>query len=263
MSGTLKTQTQTPTPGLAGEHSERRRGRIGWRRLQVGAAAVTVMAIVFPMAVEGKVEGFLVAMAAPFIVGLVLAGFLPRVAAAFLGVVAMATLAFSAPYIVQALGHPESATDFVPLTFLTLSLAIGAAAAIPAFRELGPTERPERPSQMPRTIAITAGVVGAVASVVSIAAASGVDSAAAQPGDVSIETRNFAFAPAELAAQAGTISVHLANEDHTRHTFTIAGLTDLSVAPNSTQRTTFEAAPGVYRFFCRPHSDMNGVLVVE
>lgn len=65
----------------------------------------------------------------------------------------------------------------------------------------------------------------------------------AQPGDIAVRTEDFTFAPADLDATAGTIAVHVTNTDSTRHTFTIDGLIDVSVAPNSTQRTTFKALP--------------------
>jgi plastocyanin len=222
---------------------------------------VALASLVTPMVLEAKVEGFLVAMAAPFLLGLVLTGLFPRVGAVILGVVSAATLAFSGPYIAQALSHPESATDFVPQTFFTLALLVGAAAAIPAFREHG---RREGSSRTPHIIVLVAGIAAVAASTLSIAAATRVDSVAAQPGDTTVLTRNFAFVPASVSAKAGIISVHLVNEDRTRHTFTIDGLTDLSVPPNSNQRITFEAKPGTYRFFCRPHdADMDGVLVVK
>jgi hypothetical protein len=168
MSGTLSKPAQTPAAGSDGNPPRRRRRRFGWRQLQASAAAVTLASLVTPMVIEGKVESFLVAMAAPFLIGLVLAGFLPRVAAIMLGVVSAATLAFSAPYIAEALSHPESATDFVPQTFFTLALLIGAAAALPAFREVGGTQGSSR---TPRTIAIVAAIGAVAASAVSIAAA--------------------------------------------------------------------------------------------
>ncbi len=262
MTRALKTPTHAPAAGVSKSASEERPPtRLGWCRLQAIAAAVTIASFVVPMAIEGKVEGFLVTMAAPFVIGLVLVRFLPRVAAIFLGVVSAATLAFSAPYIAEALSHPESATDFVPQAFFTLSMVIAAVAAIPAYREV---RRIEVTSRTPRSIAVATGIVAVVASAISIAAATGVQSVAAQPGDKTVLTRNFAFAPAKLTAEAGTISLHLTNEDSTRHTFTIDGVTDLSVPPNSTQRVSFEAVPGTYRFYCRPHvPDMDGVLVVE
>lgn len=261
MTEALTPPTQAPAADVGSTQTTRRVSSFGWRRLQTIAAAVTAASFVIPMAMEGKVEGFLVALAAPFVVGLVLVAFLPRVAAIFLGVVALATLGFSAPYIVQALSHPESAADFVPQTLFTVSMALAAIAAIPAYREI---RRSQGASRTPRSLAVAATVVVLVASAFSIATASGVESVAAQPGDETVLTRNFAFAPAELTAEAGAISVYLDNEDSTRHTFTIDGLIDLNVPPKSAQRATFEAAPGTYRFYCRPHArDMQGVLVVE
>jgi plastocyanin len=262
MSGTLDTPTPEVAPGVTTASPEPVHIRgFGWRRLQAIAAAVTIAAFVMPMAIEGKVEGFLVAMAAPFVIGLVLVRFLPRVAAVFLGVVSAATLASSAPYIVGALAHPESATDFVPQSLFTLSMVIAAVAAVPAYREVS---RRDGISRTPGLIAVAAGLVAVVAGAISIAAATGVQSVAAEPGDQTVLTRDFAFAPGDLRAAAGTIAVHVTNEDSTRHTFTIDGLADLSVPPDSTQRVTFEAEPGTYRFYCRPHvPGMEGVLVVE
>ena len=56
-----------------------------------------------------------------------------------------------------------------------------------------------------------------------------------------------------------------ADRDGTRHTFTIDELgVDLSIPPESGQRVSFTAAPGTYRFYCRPHAPgMEGVLVVS
>lgn len=260
MGGTVTTPERAAADVEPLSPHEHRRA-FGWRRIQVGAAAVTVAALVAPMVIEGEVVGFLAAMAAPFLLGLVLTRFLPRVAIVLLGVVAVAALASSAPFIAEALTHPESTTDFVPQVFFTMSLIIGASAAYPAFREL---RRGETGSRRPRAIALGAAVVAVVASATSLVFAAGVDSIDPRPGDATILTRDFEFAPVNLTAEAGTISVHLTNEDSTRHTFTIDGVTDLSVPPNSAQRVTFDAAPGTYRFYCIPHaSDMDGVLTVE
>ena len=261
MSESFNTSPPAPSADVGTTTFEERPGGLRWRRLQAIAAGITIGSFVILMALGGEVEGFLVAMAAPFAIGLVLIRFFPRVGALFLGVVSLATLAFSSPYMVEALSHPESATDFVPQTFFTLSMVIAALAAIPAYREV---RGGGGKSQTPGSIAVAAGALALVAFAISIVAATTVDSVAAQPGDQIVVTRDLVFAPAQLTAEAGTISVHLTNQDSTRHTFTIDGLTDLSVPPKSTQRVTFDAVPGTYRFYCRPHApDMDGVLVVE
>lgn len=243
-----------PPPHTAG-------GRLGWRRLQIVAGVVAIVSFVIPMAAGGKVEGFLVAMAAPFLVGLVLSLWLPRTGAIFLGVVSVAIVLASAPFIFETLTHPEALIDFVSLLLLTVSCVVGAASAIPAFRE---ARTGRTISRAPRWIAVAAGAVTLAAAAISVVAASGVQDVRAQPGDISIRAEDFAFAPAAIQATAGTVSVHIANTDSARHTFTIDGVTDVSVAPSSTQRATFEAEPGTYRFYCIPHAaDMDGELVVK
>jgi plastocyanin len=236
-------------------------GAFGWRRLQLIASAGAAASLILPMVIEGTFAGFLAAMAAPFIVGLVLAIFLPRTAAIFLGVVSTAILLSSLPFLVGSLVHPESPQDFIPLVLLVLATTIAAVAGIPAFKEArthGATSR------MPRAILTAAVAVLVVASAVSVVSAAGLDSVTAQSGDITMTARDFVFTPGQITAEAGTVTVHLTNADQTRHTFTIDGMVDVSVAPGHAQRATFEAQPGTYRFYCEPHSPgMAGTLVVE
>jgi plastocyanin len=101
--------------------------------------------------------------------------------------------------------------------------------------------------------------------VVSIVAFAGVESVPAQPGDIRLVTQDLEFRPSAIDTRSGTVSVHVTNEDSTRHTFTIDGLgVDLNLPPNSTQRVSFEAEPGTYGLICRPHeSSMQGTLIVR
>jgi len=261
MAGTLNTPAPVTTTELEDVVGGERLGAFGWRRLQAVAAVFTIAAFVVPMVIAGTLEGFLVAMAAPFVVGLVLSVFLPRVAAIFLGIVSLGTLASSAPYTAPTLAHPESVADFIPQVFFALSTLTGAVAAIPAYREI---RRGHVETRTPRLVTVAAAAVVVAATIVSVVAATGIENVAALPGDETILTRDFVFAPAKLTADAGSVTIHVTNDDPTRHTFTIDGVTDLSVPPNTTQRVTFEAAPGTYRFYCIPHApDMDGVLVVE
>ena len=87
----------------------------------------------------------------------------------------------------------------------------------------------------------------------------------ARPGDIRLVTRDVKFRPSTINTQIGTVSVHVTNEDSTRHTFTIDELgVDLNLPPNSTQRVSFEAEPGTYGFICSPHeSSMQGTLIVK
>src|SRR5687768_13523656 len=182
---------------------------LSWRRLQQIAAVVAVLTFVVPMVLAGSFEPFLATMAAPFLVGLLLDAFLPRTGAVFLGVVSLLILGSSAPFLAEALLHPESTLDFVPLVLLVLATLVAIAATVPAYREArGSSER----TSLPRTIVVVASLIAVVATAVSLIAAAGTTSVAAQPGDVTVTTRDFAFAPASLTADAGTVAVHMTND---------------------------------------------------
>jgi plastocyanin len=198
----------------------------------------------------------------PFVIGLLLMLRWPRVGTVWLGVSSLGLLLFSAPFLADALAHPESLADFIPLVVFTVSLLVGTVAAIPSFRQ-GRSARAA--SGLPRAIAVGAGALIVAASVVAILAFVGTESVPAQARDVRVVIGEFRFRPAGFHAETGTISVHVTNRDGTRHTFTIDELgVDLNIPPDSAQRVSFAARPGTYRFYCRPHAPgMEGVLVVR
>ena len=233
--------------------------RFGWRRLQVIAAIGVLISFVAPMVIELSLEPFFLSMAAPFAIGLLLMMKRPRVAAIWLGFVSLAVLMFSLPFLGDALTHPESAVDFIPLSLFALGSVLGAAAAIPAFREIG--EGAVQPKS-PRRIATASAGLLIAASAWSLVASARSDNIEPQPGDLLIVTEDFAFTPTDVTTDPGTVSIAVTNQDNTRHTFTNAELgVDLSVPPGTTQRVTFTAEPGAYTFFCGPHPDMQGQLV--
>jgi len=234
----------------------------GWRRLQVLAALAVLGSLLVPMLLSFSFEPFLATMAAPLAIGLLLLLGWPRVGAVWLGVVSLGLLVFSAPFLVEALTHPESMADFIPLSFFAVGCVVGAVAAIPTFRERA---RPDATSGTPRIIAIATGALIVLATVVSIVAFAGIESVPARSGDTRLVAEDIAFRPTGITAQNGEVSVHVTNLDGTRHTYTIDGLgVNLNVPPNSDQRITFTTGPGTYRFYCRPHAPgMEGVLVVR
>jgi plastocyanin len=237
-------------------------GRLGWLRLQLLAALGVLVSLLGSMAIALSLEPFLLAMAAPFVIALLLRVRWPRLGAILLGVFSLAALLFSVPFLVEALIHPESLADFIPLVIFTVSLLVGTVAAVPSFRQ---GRGPSGASGLPRTIAVGAGALIVAASVLSVLAFVGIDDVPAQTGDIRVVTEDIEFHPAEIDAEGGTVSVHITNRDSTRHTFTIDALgVDLNVPPNSTQRVSFAARPGTYRFYCRPHGPgMEGELVVR
>jgi plastocyanin len=179
-----------------------------------------------------------------------------------LGVVLLAELASSAPFLTDALTHPETPADFLPLALFAVATLTGSIAAVPAFRQT------PQPVGSPRSATMVAGaavLIMVAATAVSIVAAGRVDSVTAQPGDVEVATTDFQFDRPRVTADAGTVAVTVTNDDPTRHTFTIDELSvDLNVPPGTTQRVTFPADAGTYRFYCIPHApDMAGQLVVR
>ena len=115
------------------ESAAARAGRFGW----VGAVAlggvIFLLAPVVPILAEGFDPFFLILVVPPLI-GLVLLRFARRVAIVWLGVVSAALLLMNAGFIPDALAHPESPADFVPVSMLTVAGLLAVAAAVPAFR---------------------------------------------------------------------------------------------------------------------------------
>ena len=76
---------------------------------------------------------------------------------------------------------------------------------------------------------------------------------------------NFAFGPRTVTAQSGEVSVYVTNKDSSRHTFTVDELgVDVSVAPGQSRQIRFNAEPGEYRLYCKPHDPgMEAGLVVQ
>ncbi len=233
---------------------------LGWPRLQIIAAVAVLASLLIPMLITLSLQPFLLAMAAPFVIGLLVMRARPRVGIVWLGVVSLAVLLFSAPFLVDALGHPESVVDFLPLCVFTVALLVGMIAVVPSRRS-----RTDEASRGARTVAVAAGAVLLLACIAAVIAFAGVESVPAQPGDVDVVAEDIEFRPAAIEATAGSVSVHVTNEDNTRHTFTIEELgVDLSVPPNSEQRVSFDAEPGTYVFECLPHAPgMQGELVVR
>jgi plastocyanin len=250
--GEVGKQARGPGPGGRGS---------GWRRLQAISALAVLASFLVPMLISLSFEPFLVAMAAPLVVGLLLLRW-PRVGAIWLGAVSLGLLAFSAPFLVDALAHPESVADFIPLALFVVGGVVCVAATVPAFRERAGAAVP---SGVPRAVAIAAGSVFVVAAAVSLIAAAGIDTAPARAGDVRLVTEDIVFVPEASTVESGRVSVHVTNRDATRHTFTIDELgVDLNIPPNTSQRISFTADSGTYRFYCRPHAPgMEGVLVVR
>jgi plastocyanin len=83
-------------------------------------------------------------------------------------------------------------------------------------------------------------------------------------GDVQLGAKNFEFQPKTLETDGPNVRVFFTNPDPSLHTFTIDALgVDLAVPPGKSRRVEFSGNPGSYDFYCKPHPEMKGKLVVS
>lgn len=171
----------------------------------------------------------------------------------------IAFIGLSAPFTIPTLTVPASAGDFILNVLGLVAALVGIVAAIAVIRGLVDT------ALAARSLATAAAGVFVVAAAFSIYSAATYDSAVAQEGDVELVAKDVEFQQTSLQAEGGEVSVFVDNQDGTLHTFTIEELdVDLDVPASKSARVTFDAEPGEYEFFCRPHKeDMKGTLTVE
>lgn len=163
------------------------------------------------------------------------------------------------PFVAPTLAVPSSAGDFIVNVGLLLAGLTAFAAAIRVLlRRPGSAEAPKKLGRA----AVALFVLAAAFSVYSFVR---YEDATAQEGDIRLTTENLEFNESTLETQGGEVSVYLNNADDTVHTFTIDELgVNLGVPASGSGRTTFQAEPGRYEFYCAPHrEDMKGVLYVD
>ncbi len=236
-------------------------GRFGWVGLMALAGAVSASGPVLPMLLEGF-EPFLAILVAPILVGLVLLRFARKVGIVWLGVVSLALLVMNAPFTVDALMHPESPADFVPITMLTVGGLIAVIATVPAFRS---AQGRRHDTAFPKVAAV-AGIAVVVAAIGgSLAAWATVTNDSPADGSLIVDMESFEFGPRDITAQNGEVSLYITNNDSARHTFTVDELgVDESIAPGQSKQITFDAEAGSFRFYCKPHDPgMEGKLTVQ
>lgn len=235
--------------------------RFGWVNLMALGAAILLIAPVIPMIAEGF-DPFFAILIAPPLVGLILLRLARKVGIIWLGVVSLALLLMNAGFIPDALMHPESPADFVPVSMLTAGGLIAVVSTIPAFRAaLGR----DSDSRFPKVAAGVAVVLVAAAVAGSLAARQMVTSDARGSGSIAVTQENFAFGPRTISAQSGEVTLFVTNNDSSRHTFTVDELgVDVSIAPGQSRVIRFDAEAGSFRFYCKPHDPgMDGELIVR
>lgn len=82
-------------------------------------------------------------------------------------------------------------------------------------------------------------------------------------GEADVIVNNYAFAPSELEAPAGSDLTVKNGNPSTPHTFTIDGTDiDVELEPTKVAGVTLDLDPGDYDFHCRFHSQMTGTITI-
>ena len=239
---------------MASEATARSRWLSMLRWATYGLMAVPVLITIVAQTVIPPLIVFFVL----FIAGLVWLGRDERKGTIMLGILALLFFAINVPFILDAIGHPESWSEFIPNVIGVLS-AIAALAATTALLRNRGTEKGAA------TLTRVLLVVGVVAIGFSVVQALGLESDTAQEGDVTVVAEDVEWSPEQLEVDAGG-AVFVENKDLFRHTFTIEDL-DISedLGPGQDVRVELSAEPGEYEFICEVpgHEDMEGTLTVR
>lgn len=246
------------TEGTASEAVPPQPGGFTWVKLLRWSAIVSVIVVALVNVFAGIIPPLLV-FAAVWVGSLIWLGRARKGPAILLLVSFVAFLALSAPFVIPSLGVPASAGDFILNMASLLAALAGIAAAVVVLRGGGDAVG------APRSVGLVAAGLFVVASALSVVATITYENAEVQQGDLSVVAADLEFKTTTLAAGPGEVSVFVKNEDSTLHTFTIEELdVDLTIPASKSARVTFQAEPGVYKFYCIPHEeDMEGTLEIE
>jgi plastocyanin len=238
-------------------------GAFGWRTLTQVAAVLAALILMATAVVLGDREAG--GLAALGVGGLVLLRWgSGRLGMLVLAGIFLATLGFMLPSAALNLLRGQGLLAYlVPLSLATVSAAgligiagsLGSRAGVDAGRDAAPWVA--LMLSVAFAIALSAGLVRTHA-----------DTGLAAPNELRIDARTNAFSPTTLTAEPGRVTVRFANRDLFWHTLTIDALAvDLRVPVNAEDRLSFDAAPGIYEFYCAipGHAliGMKGTLVVQ
>ena len=236
----------------------RAEGAASWRRLLLVVAAVNiVVGLLVQVALANAFIPPLAAFMLLYVIGIAVLRRPGRAGPLLVGVVSILFLLSNLPFITDDLAHPSTFLQFSVTLVGTVAAVVGALAMVGALLGRPPTAVPLA------AVALVVIVVGVAASVLATLF---VSNQAPEAGDVTLEAEETNFVPDEARARAGRVRVHVANEDLSRHTFTIDAIdVDLEVPGGKSRRVEFNSGPGVYQFECKVpgHEDMEGTLTVE
>ena len=161
------------------------------------------------------------------------------------------------PGLVPAFVNLNAAADFVPRLLGLGGAVIALIAGIMALRQ-GAT-----PSPAAKTFGMAVLAVAVLLIAASAYTTATFESDARESGDAQVSAKDFEFEQDQIEADGPEVVIFFTNPDPSLHTFTIDALeVDLAVPPGKAKRVAFQADPGTYDFYCAPHPDMTGKLVV-
>ena len=246
------TDVQEETPGAATD-------RQAWSRLIAIFGLVMVALGAFITAVAQEIIPPVVIIALLYLVIAGLVKFKPGKAGPIMGIVVSVLLVLvSATSAPASLAHPESALDWITTAVQVAVPLATIIAAVAYLRNWAPGPA--------KGLSLATAVILVVGSVVSIGAALAVEDDESLPGDEKLTAKEVEFRPEEIRVAAGTVAFFIDNRDPIRHTFKVEAIdVDQELPAHTSRRVEFQAAPGVYEYFCsvEGHEDMKGTLVVE
>jgi plastocyanin len=234
-------------------------GSARWRLLlQVVAAVNIVVTLVIQVLLAGTVIPPLMVFLLLYAVGIALVRRPGKAGPIMIGVVSVLFVLGNLPFVVEDLSHPSSFLVF-STTLAALAAAIVGVVAMVGFLR-------GWPSAAAGQVGVAALVVLVLGVGLSVLASLFVSNQGAEPGDLAFKASDTKFKPSTAQTKAGRASVHVGNEDLSRHTFTIEALgVDLEVPAGKSRRVEFDARPGTYTYTCEVngHEDMKGTLTVQ
>jgi hypothetical protein len=160
-----------------------------------------------------------------------------------------------------ALAHPSSAAEFWHAATAFVLVLVSLAAAVGE-------QRPRPASRLPALVGVGALALTLLAAVLGVGSSLGYDDPVRSAGDLDVRVERFEWAPKAVEAEAGGITIFVANKDAARHTFTVRELgVSVDVPANHSARVRFDAPVGTYRFECtvegHDHVGIRGTLFVR
>lgn len=256
MSATAEPWTPIPDPAPPSDAD----GRLGWRSLLRASASVAIVASIALMALNRFVGPSMVVLIVLLLVGLWLLRRPTRSGIVTIGAVSLLDVLFHGPLTVFLLPILEYPKGWIPGVVALTASIVNVIAAAAALRG---GER--RPSNAPRAVAIAAVAVVCVGALASATARLTLTDDRPRAADLRLVAEGNRFSDRRLEAEAGTVSVHMTNDDPIMHTLVVPELDVKLAVPDGTQRrTTFEAPPGEYEFRDEiTLGEMRGTLVVR